>query len=207
VEGLIKGETLLHISGLKLADGPSDSQTLQVGPRPFALSSTFADLTSSMQKAARCTLFNLLIQCCSERLHVQSWLPAIMRRGCLAADPGAVVGRYRCGDTAAAQQRRNNRRCVLPNSLQCWVSASSCTSNLALQHKGVQLHDRVAHGSYPICSVISMVPTAVDLVEQEMWFSCRLFQQYLQDMQCLALALEDRFSGMLGEAALQVQSL
>ena len=35
----------------------------------------------------------------------------------------------------------------------------------------------------------------------------RHFQQYLQDMEWLALALEDRFNGMLGEAALAVSEL
>lgn len=35
----------------------------------------------------------------------------------------------------------------------------------------------------------------------------RHFRQYLEDMEWLALALEDRFNGMLGEAALHVGGL
>lgn len=53
VEGPVKGETLLHISGLKPAYGPLESQTLQVVPRPFALFSNHAECISIMPISAR----------------------------------------------------------------------------------------------------------------------------------------------------------
>ena len=145
VEGPIKGETLLHISGLKLADGPLESQTLQVGPRPCALSSSSAEFISIMQNAARCRLFHHHIQRCCERLHMQYLLPAMMRRGCLAADSDAVVGRPRGGDAAAAQQRRWDHCCALPSPLQRWVNAphSHCAFNSGLEYEGMQVHVRV----------------------------------------------------------------
>ena len=134
VEGPVKGETLLHISGLKPADGPLDSQTLQVVPRPFALCSNLAECISIMQNAARCRLYDLHIQHCCERLHMQHLLPAMMQRGCLAADSGPVVGRHRSGNAAAAQQQCRDHCCALPNPLQRCVSAPHlrCTFSGAL---------------------------------------------------------------------------
>ena len=58
VEGSIKGETLLHISGLKPADGPLESQTLQVAPKPFAPFSNLGECISIIQNAARCKLLD-----------------------------------------------------------------------------------------------------------------------------------------------------